>query len=50
MYGKVTEGTLDATYIVDKQRVPIDSVENTDSKKHTMQLLNRGICTSECDS
>lgn len=33
MYGKVTEGTLRTTYIVDEQGIIIDAIGRVDTKK-----------------
>ena len=39
MYGKVTEGTLRTTYIIDEQGIIIDAIGKVDTKNHTAQLL-----------
>jgi peroxiredoxin Q/BCP len=39
MYGKVTEGTLRTTYVIDEQGVIIDAIGKVDTKNHTSQLL-----------
>ena len=39
MYGKVTEGTLRTTYIIDEQGVIIDAIGKVNTKAHTAQLL-----------
>jgi Peroxiredoxin len=39
MYGKVTEGTLRTTYVIDEQGVIIDAIGKVDTKNHTVQLL-----------
>ena len=39
MYGKVTEGTLRTTYIIDENGVIIDSIGKVDTKNHTNQIL-----------
>ena len=39
MYGKVTEGTLRTTYIIDEQGVIIDAIGKVNTKAHTAQIL-----------
>ena len=39
MYGKVTEGTLRTTYIIDEQGIIIDAIGKVDTKNHTAQIL-----------
>ena len=39
MYGKVTEGTLRTTYVIDEQGVIIDAIGKVDTKNHTSQIL-----------
>ena len=39
MYGKVTEGTLRTTYVIDEKGVIIDAIGKVDTKNHTSQLL-----------
>lgn len=39
MYGKVTEGTLRTTYIIDEKGVIIDAISKVDTKNHTAQIL-----------
>ena len=39
MYGKVTEGTLRTTYVIDEQGVIIDAIGKENTKAHTAQLL-----------
>ena len=39
MYGKVTEGTLRTTYIIDEECVIIDAIGKVDTKNHTTQIL-----------
>ncbi|MBR0169609.1 MAG: peroxiredoxin [Bacteroidales bacterium] len=39
MYGKVTEGTLRTTYVIDEQGIVIDAIGKVDTKKHTSQIL-----------
>lgn len=39
MYGKVTEGTLRTTYVIDENGVIIDSIGKVDTKNHTAQIL-----------
>lgn len=39
MYGKVTEGTLRTTYVIDEQGVIIDAIGKVDTKNHTAQIL-----------
>ena len=40
MYGKVTEGTLRTTYVIDEQGVIVDAIGKVDTKKHTAQILD----------
>ena len=39
MYGKVTEGTLRTTYVIDEEGTIIDAIGKVDTKNHTAQLL-----------
>ena len=39
MYGKVTEGTLRTTYVIDENGIIIDSIGKVDTKNHTAQIL-----------
>ena len=39
MYGKVTEGTLRTTYIIDENGIIIDAIGKVDTKNHTTQIL-----------
>ncbi len=39
MYGKITEGTLRTTYVIDEKGVIIDSIGKVDTKNHTSQIL-----------
>lgn len=39
MYGKVTEGTLRTTYVIDEQGTIIDAIGKVNTKNHTSQLL-----------
>ena len=39
MYGKVTEGTLRTTYVIDENGIIIDSIGKVDTKNHTNQIL-----------
>ena len=39
MYGKVTEGTLRTTYVIDEQGVIIDAIGKVNTKAHTEQIL-----------
>ena len=39
MYGKMTEGTLRTTYIIDEEGVIIDAIGKVDTKNHTAQIL-----------
>ena len=39
MYGKVTEGTLRTTYVIDEEGVIIDAIGKVDTKNHTAQIL-----------
>jgi peroxiredoxin Q/BCP len=39
MYGKVTEGTLRTTYVIDENGVIIDAIGKVDTKNHTAQIL-----------
>ena len=39
MYGKVTEGTLRTTYVIDENGIIVDAIGKVDTKNHTSQLL-----------
>ena len=39
MYGKVTEGTLRTTYVIDEEGVIVDAIGKVDTKNHTAQIL-----------
>ena len=39
MYGKITEGTLRATYVIDEKGIIIDAIAKVDTKNHTAQIL-----------
>ena len=39
MYGKVTEGTLRTTYVIDENGMIIDAINKVDTKNHTSQIL-----------
>ena len=39
MYGKVTEGTLRTTYVIDENSVIVDAINKVDTKNHTAQIL-----------
>ena len=39
MYGKVTEGTLRTTYVIDENGIIVDAIGKVDTKNHTAQLL-----------
>ena len=39
MYGKVTEGTLRTTYIIDEEGVIVDAIGKVDTKNHAAQIL-----------
>ena len=39
MYGKVTEGTLRTTYVIDEEGIIIDAIGKVDTKNHTSQIL-----------
>ena len=39
MYGKVTEGTLRTTYVIDESGVIIDAIGKVNTKDHTSQIL-----------
>ena len=39
MYGKVTEGTLRTTYIIDENGVIVDAIGKVDTKNHASQIL-----------
>ncbi len=39
MYGKVTEGTLRTTYVIDENGIIIDVIGKVDTKNHTNQIL-----------
>lgn len=40
MYGKVTEGTLRTTYVIDEKGTIVDAIGKVDTKNHTSQLLS----------
>ena len=39
MYGKVTEGTLRTTYVIDENGIIADTIGKVDTKNHTAQIL-----------
>ena len=39
MYGKITEGTLRTTYVIDEKGIIIDAIAKVDTKNHTAQIL-----------
>lgn len=39
-YGKVSEGTLRTTYVIDEQGIIIDAIGKVNTKAHTAQLLH----------
>ena len=39
MYGKVAEGTLRTTYVIDEEGVIIEAIGKVDTKNHSAQLL-----------
>lgn len=39
MYGKVTEGTLRTTYVIDENGLIVDAINKVDTKNHTAQIL-----------
>ena len=39
LYGKVSEGTLRTTYVIDEQGFIIDAIGKVDTKNHTQQIL-----------
>ena len=39
MYGKVTEGTLRTTYVIDEEGIIVDAIGKVDTKNHTAQIL-----------
>ncbi len=39
MYGKITEGTLRTTYVIDEKGIIIDAIAKVDTKNHTVQIL-----------
>lgn len=41
MYGKVTEGTLRTTYVIDENGVVIDAIDKVDTKNHSVQILEK---------
>lgn len=40
MYGKVTEGTLRTTYVIDEKGTIVDAIGKVNTKNHTSQLLS----------
>lgn len=38
-FGKVTEGTLRTTYVIDEEGVIIDAIGKVDTKNHTAQII-----------
>lgn len=41
MYGKVTEGTLRTTYVIDEQGKIVDAIGKVDTKNHSAQIFER---------
>lgn len=39
MYGKITEGTLRTTYVIDEKGIIIGAIAKVDTKNHTAQIL-----------
>ncbi len=39
LYGKVSEGTLRTTYVIDEEGIIIEAINKVDTKNHTAQLL-----------
>ncbi len=39
MYGKVTEGTLRTTYVIDEEGVIIEAIGKVDTKNHSAQII-----------
>ena len=39
MYGKVTEGTLRTTYVIDEEGVIVDAIGKVDTKNHAAQII-----------
>ena len=39
MYGKMTEGTLRTTYVIDEEGVIVDAIGKVDTKNHAAQIL-----------
>ena len=39
MYGKVTEGTIRTTYVIDEQGIIVDAIGKVDTKNHTAQIM-----------
>ncbi len=43
MYGKVTEGTLRTTYVIDEQGIIVDAISKVDTKNHTAQIIQGAV-------
>lgn len=39
MYGKVTEGTLRTTYVINEEGIIVDAISKVNTKAHTAQIL-----------
>ena len=39
MYGKITEGTIRTTYVIDEKGVIIDAIGKVNTKEHSSQIL-----------
>ena len=46
MCGKVTEGTLRTTYVIDEEGVIVDAIGKVDSKNYTAHFYKKQICRS----
>lgn len=40
MYGKVSEGTIRTTYVIDENGIIVDAIGKVDTKNHTAQILD----------
>lgn len=41
MFGKVAEGTLRTTYVIDEQGVIVDAIGKVETKRHSAQILDK---------
>jgi len=41
MYGKVTEGTLRTTYVIDEKGIITDAIGKVDTKNHSAQIIKQ---------